>query len=381
MKFIHTADWHLGKVIHEVSLLDMQREVLEQFVKLVAKEKPDAVIIAGDIYDRSIPSAEAINLLNEILFKINIELKTPVIAIAGNHDSAERLSFGSSWYEQSQFYLKGKLDSNIEPVNINGVNFYLIPYAEPGVVRQVFQNKSVKCHESAMKVIVDKICEIINYNEPNVFVGHAFILGGKETDSERTLFLGGTGAISPQIFAPFSYAALGHLHSPHALQDKKIRYSGSLLKYSFSEVNQQKSVSIVEMAADGTFNIRYHKLTPSKDMRAIEGTLAQLLNPDFYKNEQTEDYLKVTLLDEGALLDPMSKLRQVYPNVLQLVRKQASLDIENREKIKLLKDKQQDELQLFEQFYTNMTTSTFDESKRKIMIDVINDVRKEEGLK
>lgn len=337
MKFIHTADWHLGKLVHGIYMTEDQREVLNQFVQLVEEEKPDAVVIAGDLYDRSVPPTSAVELLDEILFKINVELKIPVVAVAGNHDSAERLSFGSSWYRNSQFYLNGKIDQQFRPVHINGVNFYLVPYAEPGVVRQVLGDDTILSHQDAMKAMVGKLEETLNPNEPNVFVGHAFVLGGATSDSERSLSVGGSGCVSADLFAPFSYTALGHLHSPDAIKHDKIFYSGSLLKYSFSEAKQRKSVSIVEMKDNGTFDIRYRSLTPKKDMREIEGFIDQLLDPSFYEKENIHDYIKITLHDEGALIDPINKLRQVYPNVLHLERKIALTDAKKSSFIRRLR--------------------------------------------
>lgn len=239
MKFIHTADWHLGKLVHGLYMTEDQRIVLNQFVKLVEEEKPDAVVIAGDLYDRSVPPIDAVELLDEILFKINVELNTPIIAIAGNHDSAERLSFGSSWYRNSHFYLTGKLQKAFQPIHLKGVNFYLVPYAEPGMVRHLLDDDTIHSHQDAMKAMIGTIEKSLNVNEPNVFVGHAFVLGGSTSESERTLSVGGSGCVGQELFSPFSYTALGHLHSPDAIKHDKIFYSGSLLKYSFSEAKQK----------------------------------------------------------------------------------------------------------------------------------------------
>ncbi|MEH7415287.1 exonuclease SbcCD subunit D [Neobacillus drentensis] len=381
MKFIHTADWHLGKLVHGVYMTENQRAALEQFVSIVEEEKPDAVVIAGDLYDRSVPPTDAVELLDEILFKINVELKTPVVAIAGNHDSAERLSFGSSWYKHSQFYLTGKLTNNFKPVHINGVNFYLVPYAEPGVVRQLVEDDSIHSHQEAMKALIGKIEETLNPNEPNVLVGHAFVLGGQTSDSERILSVGGSGCVGAELFAPFSYTALGHLHSPDAINHEKVKYSGSLLKYSFSEAKQRKSISIIEMDEKGNFSHRYRSLTPKHDMREIEGHIEELLDPNFYGNEQVEDYLKITLLDEGALLDPINKLRQVYPNVLHLEKKINLTDSKRKQSYVALKSEKKSEIDLFEQFYTDMTTSDFTTEKRDMMTEIIQKVLREEGVR
>ncbi|MEQ2526616.1 exonuclease SbcCD subunit D [Bacillaceae bacterium CLA-AA-H227] len=381
MKFIHTADWHLGKLVHGIYMTEDQREVLNQFVKLVEEEKPDAVVIAGDLYDRSVPPTDAVELLDEILYKINVELKTPIVAIAGNHDSAERLSFGSSWYRNSHFYLTGKLQNDFQPVRLNGVNFYLVPYAEPGMVRQLLKEETLHSHQEAMKAIIGKIEENLNPNEPNVFVGHAFVLGGNTSDSERTLSVGGSGCVSHDLFAPFSYTALGHLHSSDAIKHDKIFYSGSLLKYSFSEAKQRKSVSIVEMNEDGTFQVRYHSLTPKQDMRELEGHLEELLDPSFYEKEKVDDYLKITLHDEGALIDPINKLRQVYPNVLHLERKILLTDMEKKQSYSVKREEKKSEIDLFEQFYQEMTTAEFTVEKKGVMADVIEKVLVEEVQK
>ncbi|MEH7505090.1 exonuclease SbcCD subunit D [Neobacillus drentensis] len=381
MKFIHTADWHLGKLVHGVYMTENQREVLEQFVAIVAEEKPDAVVIAGDLYDRSVPPTDAVELLDEILFKINVELKIPVVAIAGNHDSAERLSFGSSWYKHSHFYLSGKLSNSFTPVQINGVNFYLVPYAEPGVVRQLLGNDSIHSHQEAMKALIGKMEESLNPNEPNVLVGHAFVLGGQTSDSERVLSVGGSGCVGAELFEPFSYTALGHLHSPDAINHSKVKYSGSLLKYSFSEAKQRKSISIIEMDDKGNFTHRYRSLTPKHDMRELEGHLEELLDPYFYEKETVHDYLKITLLDEGALIDPINKLRQVYPNVLHLERKLDITDLKKKQSFTSIRSEKKSELELFEQFYSEMTTSEFSLDKKEAMTEVIEKVLREEGMK
>jgi exonuclease SbcD len=380
VKFIHTADWHLGKLVHGIYMTEDQKYILNQFVELIEEEQPDAVIIAGDLYDRSVPPTDAVELLNDVLFRINVELKIPIIAISGNHDSAERLSFGKYWYKNSQFHLIGKLEKDVEPISINGLNFYSIPYAEPGIVRAVLDNDSIHTHQEAMKAIIQRIELSLNKNEPNIFVGHAFVLGGKTSDSERSLTVGGSGCVTADLFEPFAYTALGHLHSPDAIKHETVMYSGSLLKYSFSEAKQKKSISIIEMQPNGQFELRYKSLKPKHDMREIEGYMEELLDPGFYQKQDTEDYLKITLLDEGALLDPMGKLRQVFPNVLHLERKIETTDRKKKQNVRLMMEEKKSELDLFEQFYTEMTTLDFTEEKRNVMSEVIENVRKKEGV-
>jgi len=381
VKFIHTADWHLGKLVHGLYMTEDQRVMLQQFVELVMKEQPDAVIIAGDLYDRSIPPTEAVNLLESMLYKINVELNTPIVAISGNHDSAERLSFGSSWYQKNRFYLNGKIENSFSPVSINGVNFYLVPYCEPVVVRRLLEDDTILNHHDAMKAVIGRIENNLNVNEPNVLVGHSFVLGGKTTDSERVLSVGGSGCVGVDLFSPFSYTALGHLHSPDAIKHETVKYSGSLMKYSFSEAKQRKSVSIIEMQENGTFQERFHPLTPDRDMRELEGHLEELLDVSFYQNQKVDDYLKITLLDEGALLDPIQKLRQVYPNVLHLERKIENVDRKKKVAMEVKKEMKRNELELFTHFYESMTTATFTEEKKEWMKAIINDVLREGDAK
>ncbi|WP_042356114.1 exonuclease SbcCD subunit D [Bacillus rubiinfantis] len=379
MKFIHTADWHLGKLVHGVYMTEDQREVLNQFVDIVQEEQPDAVIIAGDLYDRSVPPTEAVQLLDDILYKINVECRTPVLAIAGNHDSAERLSFGSSWYKHSQFYLAGKLENCFEPICIGGVNFYLLPYAEPGVIRQLQEDDSIHSHHDAMKALVGRIEETLDVSTPNVLVGHAFVLGGKTSDSERVLSVGGSGCVGVELFEPFAYTALGHLHSPDAIRHDKVKYSGSLLKYSFSEAKQKKSISIIEIAENGQVSQRYRSLVPTYDMRELEGYLDELLDPQFYEKQRTNDYLKITLLDEGALIDPIHKLRQVYPNVLHLERKIDAVDLKQKQVFRTEQKQKKSDLELFSQFYSEMTTAEFTKEKKAVMAAIFDKVLRGEA--
>ncbi|WP_108669291.1 exonuclease SbcCD subunit D [Peribacillus acanthi] len=377
MKFIHTADWHLGKIVHGIHMTESQRSVLLEFVKVVEEEKPDAIVIAGDLYDRSVPPTEAVELLNEMLFTLNIDMKVPIVAISGNHDSAERLAFGNSWYRQSNFFMEGKLSLPLAPVEINGVNFYMLPYSEPGLVRYALGKEGIHSHQDAMKAIVQEIEKNMDTSMPNVCVGHAFVLGGKETESERILSVGGSGCVTSDLFDAFNYTALGHLHSPDAIKHPTIYYSGSLLKYSFSEAKQRKSISIVEMQTDGQFSLRYRELSPEKDMRILEGFMEELLDPSYYQQQKIDDYLKVILHDEGTILDPIHKLRQVYPNVLHLERKWDAVDLKRKTSFSSENLQTKSPLDLFENFYSEMTERTFSAEKKAVMSGILQDVKGE----
>ncbi|HEY4552989.1 MAG TPA: exonuclease SbcCD subunit D [Bacillaceae bacterium] len=380
MKIIHTADWHLGKLVHGIYMTEQQREILRQFVDLVAEEQPDAVIIAGDLYDRSVPPTDAVELLDEVLFKINVEYKTPVLAISGNHDSAERLSFGSSWYRHSKMYINGRLQDCIEPVRLNGANVYLVPYAEPGEVKQWFDDSSIHSHQDAMMRVTGELERNLDHGAINILVGHAFVTGGKTSESERTLSVGGSGCVDASCFGPFAYTALGHLHSPDAIRHETVRYSGSLLKYSFSESRHNKSVSIIHFDQNGDYSLEERYLQPKQDMRELTGYLEELLDPSFHHNQKTDDFLKVTLLDEGALIDPIGKLRQVYPHVLHLERKADQADMNRKWQLASGNLEKKTEIDLFEDFYKEITAREWTEDKRKIMEEVMNSVKREAVL-
>ncbi|OIJ15734.1 exonuclease sbcCD subunit D [Anaerobacillus arseniciselenatis] len=379
MKFIHTADWHLGKLVHGIHMTDDQKSMLQQFIKVVEEEKPDAVIIAGDLYDRSVPPTKAVDLLHDVLYTITTELNTPVLAISGNHDSAERIHFGNQLFRKSDLYIEGKPTLNPKAVQIKGVNFHLIPYSDPGTIRYLYDDDSIVNHEEAMKRIVASLEESMNPNEANVFVGHAFVLGGMQSDSERTLSVGGSECVNADVFSPFDYTALGHLHSPSAINHPTVHYSGSLMKYSFSEAKQNKSISIVTMEENGQFNVEYKSLVPERDMRIVEGHLDELLDVSFYQSQQVEDYLKISLLDEGALIDPIGKLRSVYPNVLHLERKIEQKDAKKTSQFHIDTNNGRDTIHLFNDFYQEMTTNSFTDEKKEVISAIINNVGANKG--
>lgn len=353
-----------------------QSHMLQQFIKVVEEEQPDAVVIAGDLYDRSVPPTAAVDLLHDVLYTITTELKIPVLAISGNHDSAERIHFGNQLFRKSDLYIEGKPTKDPKPIQINGVNFYLVPFAEPGTIRYLLEDDTIASHEDAMKRIVAVIEKKLNPNEANVLVGHAFVLGGRQSDSERSLSVGGSEVISADVFSPFQYTALGHLHSPNAITHPTVFYSGSLMKYSFSEATQNKSISIVTIDDKKAVSVQYKNLLPKKDMRILEGHLEKLLDISFYQSHKVDDYLKISLLDEGALIDPIGKLRAIYPNVLHLERKIEQQDAKKNRTFHIDTTNQKSTLDLFTDFYQEMTTSSFTVEKKQLMTKVIEDLEK-----
>jgi DNA repair protein SbcD/Mre11 len=322
MRIIHTADWHLGRIFYGVHLTQDQAYVLDQFIKLVRDAKPDVVVIAGDVYDRAVPPPEAVSLLDETLSRLVIELKTRVVLIAGNHDSPERLGFGTRLLSQSGLHVAGRFGLDpvwTSPTDSHGpVNICAIPYADPALVRERLGIPDLYDHAGAMQAAIAKARETRPRGVRSVLVAHALVVGSEESESERPLSVGGTGAIRPSVFDGFSFVALGHLHRPQRAGNDRIHYSGSLLRYSFAEADHSKSVNLVEIDAAGRFSVERLPLVPRRAVRCVTGTIEELLRAPV--GSEADDYLSVTLLDKGPVFDPIGRLRAKYPNVLELKR-------------------------------------------------------------
>lgn len=419
MKIIHTGDWHIGKIVNEFSMIEDQEFILEQLIKVMEEEKPDALVIAGDLYDRSIPPVEAVELLDKVFSRILLELKIPILAIAGNHDSAERLSFGSKILTKNGLHIAGVFDKDIKKVVFekekNPVNFYLVPYGDPREVRHILKDDEISTHDCAMRKIIENIKGNMNDTERNVMVAHGYVTFMKEkaqkkneeeefssskvqnsigeevalgdstedhkraglqvSDSERLLSIGGTDLVSGEYFNCFSYTALGHLHGPQKVGSDRIRYSGSLLKYSFSETNHKKGVTIVDIDEDGKVSIQLKELIPKRDMRIIKGPLKELIDPKVYGSTNVEDYIYAILKDEGELMDPISKLRAVYPNIMGLHREDNSEREESRTSA-ALGYQNKSRLQLFEEFYQSIAGKELTEEKFDLVKEIIEEVEK-----
>jgi exonuclease SbcD len=394
MKLFHTADWHLGKLVQGVSMTDEQRFVLQQFTTAIAEEKPDAVIIAGDLYDRAVPPTDAVNLLDEVLETIVLKLKTPVIAVSGNHDSPGRLNFGSRMMKSNGLYITGQLKKDMEPIVIQDefgeVHFHLVPYADPSQVRHVLEDEEIRTHDDAMKKIVAQIESSMDSSKRHVLVGHAFVTphGEEEentSDSERPLAIGGAEYVSASHFKNFHYTALGHLHQAHYVLNETVRYSGSPLKYSISEEHHQKGFQIVQMDELGNVSVEKRLLTPNRDIRTVEGKMEDIL-----LQEMNNDYVFVKLLDETPILFPMEKIRSVYPNAMHVERKILSVTKDNEEST-VGSRRKMDDLALFNAFYEEVkgvqaseeTENIFKEVLQEFLLEQqeITSPDKKEGLK
>ena len=398
MKILHTGDWHIGKIINEFSMIEDQAFALEQMIELAREERPNVIVIAGDIYDRSIPPVEAVELLDRVFNTILLELNIPILAIAGNHDSAERLSFASSILNKNRLYIAGKFDKTVRRVTIEGevgpVNFYLLPYADPKEIRHLLEDADIASHDDAMKKVVNKIREELNDGSINVLVAHVYITNFLEaklegegqleskaeevvtSDSERPLSIGGTDIINGKHFDCFNYTALGHLHGPQKIGSNRVRYSGSLLKYSFSEINHKKGFTIVNIDKKGEVSVDHKELKPKRDMRIIKGPLHELINPVVYNGTSLEDYIHAILMDEEELVDPISKLRAVYPNIMSLSRELSATREESRTSA-AAGYKTKSKLELFDEFYRAISGRELDEKKYSVISDVIEAVERE----
>ncbi|WP_133179105.1 exonuclease SbcCD subunit D [Shewanella decolorationis] len=384
MRFIHTSDWHIGRQLHNQSLLEDQAYVLDQIVTLAQEHAVDAVIIAGDIYDRSIPPASAVALLDAVLNRLITELGVQVLMIAGNHDGHERLGFAAKQMAASGLHIIGPLQADLTPIRLASPSgdayFYPLPYAEPATVRQVFEadakGLSVSSHEEAMALLLEQVHSHDSQGLPKVVVSHCFLDGGSESESERPLSIGGADKISPRLFSEFDYVALGHLHGPQYKGCEHVRYSGSILKYSFSEQHQHKSVTLVDVAAQTPAQIQLLPLTALRDVRIIEGELAHLLDLGI-TDAKREDYLMVRLLDKHAILDAMGKLRSVYPNVLHLERTGLMAGEQavalNRDHIK------KGEMAMFRDFFSQVSGEELSDAQQAVMDEILTKLHRDEG--
>ena len=368
MRFLHTADWHLGRLFHQVHLTEDQDHVLRQLIEVARDARVDAVVVAGDVYDRAVPPPEAVRLLDDVLAELLLGVKVPVIVAAGNHDSPERLAFGSRIMAARGLHLFGLPAADNAPVLLSDthgqVSFYVAPYAEPALVREHLDEPGAVDHDSAMGASLSMMLTGYPLYGRAVFVGHAFVQGGMGSDSERPLSVGGAGTVSASHFAPFCYAALGHLHRPQAMANGAVRYAGALLRYSFDEVAQDRSVTIVDIDAAGRCSVEAVVLRPRRDLRRIEGTLEELLNGGGFpapgsvaaggsRAPSRDDYIVARLTDPRPVLDPIGRLRRIYPNVLCIERAPANLQ---SGELQPSRDwRQRDHAELFTTFFEGMT--------------------------
>lgn len=322
MKLIHLSDFHLGKRVNGFSMIEDQKHILREILSIIEREAADCVVIAGDIYDKSIPSAEAVELFDDFLVRLanSDGKKLQVFVISGNHDSPERLAFGNRLMDGSGIHLSPVYKGTVTPFSLydeyGKVDIYMLPFVKPAHVRSFYPDDEINSYTDALRVAISKMN--IDTSNRNILITHQFVTGAERSDSED-ISIGGSDNVSATVFDKFDYVALGHIHGPQNVGSKKIRYCGTPLKYSFSEAEQKKSVTVVELGAKGNLVLRTVPLTPKRDMAEIKGTYAGLMCKKFYEGTSYQnDYMHITLTDEEDMPDVIGKLRTVYNNLMKL---------------------------------------------------------------
>ncbi len=373
MKLFHLADLHLGRRVGEFSLIEDQRYILEEILKIADAEQPDGVLIAGDVYDKSLPSAEAVTLFDDFLTAL-AKRKLSVFIVSGNHDSPERLAFGSRLLAGADIHIAGVFsgapEEEVRSDAFGKVHFFLLPFIKPSMVRQA-SGQPAESYDAAVREALSAVKT--DSGERNVLVAHQFVTYRGEVpercDSE-SVAVGGLDNVEASAFDAFDYAALGHLHGPQRIGRDTVRYAGSPLKYSFSEARQRKSITVVELGEKGGMNVRLLPLAPLRDMREIKGPIERLLRAGEEDGAVSRDYIRATLTDEGGVYDAVGKLREVYPNLMHI-------DFENSRTKETLSEPSapadtagQMPAELFEAFYRSQNGAELTEDQRRLMADV-----------
>ncbi len=366
MKFLHTGDLHIGKILYEMSLLEDQKYILQEIMQVAEREQVNAVVIAGDVYDRSVPSVEAVSLLDDFLTKLS-QKGIAVLVISGNHDSGERLAFMDEVLQKQRIYIAGNGTEHLTRVEFEEagetVTFVLLPFVKPAQVGE-------KSSEEAVRLILEReglFGERQEKHHQYVLVTHFFVTDGEKepelSDSESTVQVGGIDHVDASAFSFFDYVALGHIHKPQQIGERNVFYAGTPLKYSFSETAQEKSVLLVEMKEGKTF-VKRCPLHPLKDMRKIKGELDELMRPEIVAAANAQDYIQAVLTNTEELIDPIGTLRSVYPNIMQIVMEKNEKRIEETGMQRAHMEQKSIE-ELFEEFYELLRGESMDEERRQ----------------
>jgi exonuclease SbcD len=318
MKLIHLSDFHIGKRVNEFSMLEDQEYILTKVLNIIDDEKPDGVMIAGDIYDKTVPSAEAVQLFDDFLVRLS-KRGLKVFVISGNHDSPERIAFGSRLMNRSGVHMSPVYDGNVESIEMadsfGTVNVFMLPFIKPAHVKRYYPEEDISTYSDAIQSAIGHMK--IDPEHRNILITHQFVTGALRCDSED-INVGGSDNVDVSVFAPFDYVALGHIHSPQNVGNDTARYCGTPLKYSFSEAKHSKSVTVVELQEKGAIVIRTIPLVPKRDMIEIKGTYMEVTSRSFYCGMDTKAYLHITLTDEDDIPDAIGKLQSIYPNIMKL---------------------------------------------------------------
>ena len=381
MRFLHTADWHLGKIVHEQSMLADQAYILEQLIEQVEEYEVDAVLMAGDLYDRSLPPKEAVSLVNQTLSRLINELEVPVFIIAGNHDSNERIEYLSGVAEAKQLYMEGTLKAHTRKVSLKEADIYMMPYADHVLIRQALDQPEIRTIEEAVAAQVEQITSSDEFDRSriNMVMFHGYVISGsrtslEESDSERPLSIGTAEWIDQSIFDAFDYVALGHLHKGQKVGSNRIRYSGSPLKYSKSEAAHQKKSFIIDIDRD-SLEVTPVPLIPKRDMRIVRGAFDDLMQQDW-----SDDYIFIELTDDMFIQDAMSRLRGQFPHMLGLEYVNLRADQSTYQTARSQDLKRQSIESLFSDFFEQYTEHTLDEPRREVVREIVRLVEQEETV-
>lgn len=381
MRFLHTADWHIGKIVHEQSMLADQAYILEQLIEQVEEYEVDAVLMAGDLYDRSLPPKEAVSLVNQTLSRLINELEVPVFIIAGNHDSNERIEYLSGVAEAKQLYMEGTLKAYTRKVSLKEADIYMMPYADHVLIRQALDQPEIRTIEEAVAAQVEQITSSDEFDRSriNMIMFHGYVISGsrtslEESDSERPLSIGTAEWIDQSIFDAFDYVALGHLHKGQKVGSNRIRYSGSPLKYSKSEAAHQKKSFIIDIDYD-SLEVTPVPLIPKRDMRIVRGAFDDLMQQDW-----SDDYIFIELTDDMFIQDAMSRLRGQFPQVLGLEYVNLRADQSTYQTTRSQDLKRQSIESLFSDFFEQYTEHTLDEPRREVVREIVRLVEQEETV-
>lgn len=371
MRLLHISDLHLGKRVNEYSMLEDQAHILEQILKIADQEQAQGVLIAGDVYDKPVPPAEAVRLLDYLLSSF-ADRKIPVFFISGNHDSRDRLSFGAELFKKSGVYMasEGFLEKVDREDEYGELSIWLMPFLKPAQVRSVYPEKDIQTYTDAVRAVLEEAD--LDPAKRNILVAHQFVAGAVQCESEE-VSIGGLDQVDVSVFDGFEYVALGHLHRPQSVTRETVRYCGTPLKYSFSEVHDQKSVTIVELKEKGETAIKTVPLTPLRDMKELKGTYLQLTSRPFYETQERDSYFRITLTDKEDVMDAVGKLRMIYPNLMKLdydnVRVRTQMQYEEMEAVE---QKRPDEV--VSDFYQMVNGTPLSDAQRKLVTEMMEEV-------
>lgn len=376
MKLIHLSDLHIGKRVNEVSMIEEQAFVLPQILSIIDEEKADAVLIAGDVYDKSVPSAEAVTLFDDFLVRL-AKRNVPVLIISGNHDSPERLAFGNRLLELNRIHISSVYGGEDQSVTLSDehgqVTFHLLPFVKPAHVKRFFPEETVESYTDACRVAVENMN--LDPNSRHVLLTHQFVTGAATCESEE-LSVGGSDNVDASVFDAFDYVALGHIHGPQNIGSDRIRYCGTPLKYSFSEADHRKSVTVVTLGQKGALKIDLRPLTARHDLRVLRGSFAQLTDKAFYTATTADDYLHLVLTDEEDVPEAVGRLRVIYPNMMKLsydnTRTRSNRIIDGACEVQ-----SKSPIALFEELYQKQNNQPMSDEQRSFVAELLEAIREE----